>query len=117
MTILKYHSESHCSSWWYHRGPADQTVPAGRYFCEKTSPSATTTRELEKSILENAGYEVLVFHATGTAKLRSALNRINEWEVISKAAHDSAMKKIDKHPGRTLLNKIEEIIAKEIKVV
>ena len=24
MTILKYHSESHCSNWWYQSGPADQ---------------------------------------------------------------------------------------------
>jgi hypothetical protein len=46
VTILKYHSESHCSNWWYQNGPADQTSgQMVRYFRENTSPSATTTRE------------------------------------------------------------------------
>src|SRR6266478_6328461 len=43
VTILKYHSESHCSNWWYQNGPADQTSgQMVRYFRENTSPSATT---------------------------------------------------------------------------
>ena len=50
------------------------------------------------------------------AKLQLALNRINEWEALGKAAHDSAMKKIDTNPGKTLLNNIEYIISKEIKM-
>ena len=47
-----------------------------------------------------------------SSKLQSTLKRIDEWEAIGKAAHDSAMKKIDTNPGKTLLNKIEGLVAK-----
>lgn len=45
-----------------------------------------------------------------SAKLQVALERINEWNIIGERAHYTAMKKIDANPGKTLLNKIEEIV-------
>jgi L-malate glycosyltransferase len=39
-------------------------------------------------------------------KLKEALLRQNDWEMIGKAAHDSALRKIDYNPGKTLIEKI-----------
>lgn len=40
-------------------------------------------------------------------KLKEVINRVNDWESIGSAAHDSAIKKLDHNPGRTLINNFD----------
>jgi len=41
-----------------------------------------------------------------SAKLKEAIARLDDWEALGKAAHQTAMKKMDPNPGRTLIERI-----------